>query len=128
VVYEDGYGRTQRITHRPDLVTYVGQPGRAVAVEVELQRKSATRLRGILRMYAQRTAGPAPDLGGVVYITANTTVANGIRAAAAAVELGEHPVGRLRLLALDEVIAETRAAALRARVARTSIGGRHAST
>lgn len=126
VVYEDGYGRTQRVRHRPDLGTYLGEPERPVAVEVELQRKSATRLRGILRMYAQRTTGPAADLGGVVYVTANTNVAKGIRAAAAAVEFGEHPAGRLRLLALEDVIVETRAAGLKARAGRAPVGGRHA--
>jgi hypothetical protein len=109
VVYQDGYGRTQRITHRPDLVTYIGQPGRPVAIEVELQRKSAARLRGILGMYAQRTTEPGAELAGVLYVTGSDNVAKGIRSAAAAVGLGEHPAGRLRLLTLEHVIAQTRA-------------------
>ena len=121
VVYRDGYGRTQRITHRPDIGTLLGDPERRIAVELELQRKSATRLRGILGMYAQRTAQPGAELGGVVYITASANVASGVRAAAAAVGLDEHPAGRLRLLALDDVIAQTRTAALRERAAARAI-------
>jgi hypothetical protein len=117
VVYEDGYGRTQRITHRPDLVTCIGQPGRPVAIEVELQRKSAARMRGILGMYAQRTTEQGAELAGVVYITGSENVAKGIRTAAAAIELGEHPAGRLRLLTLEHVIAQARAAARDARAA-----------
>ena len=114
VVYEDGYGRTQRLSHRPDLGTYVGQ-SRRVAVEVELQRKSSARLRGILAMYATRTAGGDGELAGVVYITAGAGVAATLRTTAAAVGLGEHPEGRLRLLALEDVVAQTRQAGAGAR-------------
>ncbi|MGH2941465.1 MAG: hypothetical protein ACRDLN_01630 [Solirubrobacteraceae bacterium] len=121
VVYEDGYGRTQRITHRPDMGTLLGDLARPIAVELELQRKSETRLRGILGMYAQRTAQPGAELGDVIYITANANVASRVRAAAAAVGLAEHPAGRLRLLALDDVIAQTRTVALQQRAAARSI-------
>jgi len=40
VVYRDGYGRTQRQRHRPDLATYIRETGWPVAVEVELQPKA----------------------------------------------------------------------------------------
>lgn len=112
VVYQDGFGRTQRQRHRPDLVTYIGgDTGRPVAVEVELQPKSPARLRGILAMYAARTADPSPELAGVVYISAGPRISRALRSAAAAVDLGEHGEhsdGRLRVLELDDVIAKTR--------------------
>jgi hypothetical protein len=111
VAYTDGRGRSHRLRHTPDLGTYVGDPGRPVAVEVELQRKSLARLQGILAMYADRTTRPDGDLAGIVYITANADVASAVRAAASAVHLDEHPGGRLRMLALEDVITQTRAAA-----------------
>ncbi len=110
VSYQDGYGRTQRQRHRPDLVTYIGDARRPVAVEVELQPKTPARLRGILAMYEARTADPTPELAGVVYISSGQRVTKPLRAAAAVVELGEHPDGRLRVLDLDDVIEQTREA------------------
>ncbi|MGI9097116.1 MAG: hypothetical protein ACR2H2_01245 [Solirubrobacteraceae bacterium] len=115
VAYTDGRGRSHRLRHTPDLGTYVGDPGRPVAVEVELQRKSLARLQGILAMYADRTMGPDGDLAGVVYITGTTVVAAGVRTAASAVQLDEHPGGRLRVLALGDVITQTRDVARAAR-------------
>lgn len=116
VVYQDGYGRTHRVTHRPDLGTYVGDACQPVAVEVELQRKSAARLRGILSMYEARTAPTSGDLAGVAYV-ATSNVTKGVQKAAAAVGLGEHPHGRLRLFALEDVIAQTREVAREQRAA-----------
>jgi hypothetical protein len=109
VAYTDGPGRSHRLRHTPDLGTYAGDPACPVAVEVELQRKSLARLRGILGMYADSITDG--DLAGVVYITANARVSTGIHAAAGDAGLGEYPAGRLRILALEDVIAQTRAAA-----------------
>jgi hypothetical protein len=115
VSYTDGRGHSHRLRHTPDLGTYVGDPGRPVAVEVELQRKSLARLRGILAMYADRTTGPDGDLAGVVYITANADVAAAVRTAANDIQFAEHPAGRLRVLGLGDVIAQTRDIARAAR-------------
>lgn len=115
VVYQDGYGRTQRIKHHPDLGTFVGDGGWPVAVEVELHRKSLARLRGILGMYAARTADPEPDLAGVLYVTGPDDVGCALRRAAEAVAFDEHPCGRLRLIAIEDVIAQTRGVAEAAR-------------
>ena len=115
VSYTDGRGRSHRLRHTPDLGTYVGDPARPVAVEVELQRKSLARLRGILAMYADRTIGPDADLAGVVYVTANADVAAVVRTAAGDVQFAEYPDGRLRVLGLDDVIAQTRDSARAAR-------------
>jgi hypothetical protein len=128
VVYQDGYGRTQRQRHRPDLATFIGAARLPVAVEVELQRKSPARLRGIMAMYVQRTAdadaqllsaadGGADQLAGVVYIAGSESISRALRDAAQASGLGEHPDGRLRVLALEDVIAQTREHAARTRAA-----------
>jgi len=45
-----------------------------VAIEVELQRKTARRLRGILAMYARLSDDDGP-LAGVIYVTDSTDVA-----------------------------------------------------
>ena len=64
--YQDHRG-TVRVTHRPDLgVQTAAGP---VAIEVELQRKTQARLRGILGMYAQLTEDADAPLAGVIYIT-----------------------------------------------------------
>jgi hypothetical protein len=52
-------------------------------------------------------------------MTGSADVASAVRAAASAVHLDEHPAGRLRMLALENVIAQTRAAANHARVPRS---------
>jgi hypothetical protein len=99
-----------------------------VAVEVELQRKSPARLRGIMAMYVQRTAdadaqllsaadGGAEQLAGVVYIAGSESISRAVRDAAQASGLGEHPDGRLRVLAFEDVIAQTREHAARTRAA-----------
>jgi hypothetical protein len=128
VVYQDGYGRTQRQRHRPDLATFIGTARLPVAVEVELQRKSPARLRGIMAMYVQRTAdadakmlsaadGSAEQLAGVVYIAGSENISRAVHDAAQASGLAEHPNGRLRVLALEDVITQTREHAARARAA-----------
>jgi len=118
VTYQDGYGRRQNQRHRPDLATFIGDARRGVAVEVELQRKSNARLRGILAMYAARTTPPDASLAGVVYITGPVNVMKAVRAAAQASGLAEHPDdpnGKLRVLELATVIAETRQVAAQTR-------------
>ena len=107
MTYEDGYGRTQEVTHRPDLGTYVGEERAPVAVEVELQPRPAARLRGELEMYWERTLHPNPELAGVLYI-ATSSVTKPLRTAARAVGLREYPHGYLRLLALEDITAQTR--------------------
>ena len=111
VAYTDGQGRSHRLRHRPDLGTFVGDARRPVAVEVELQRKSLARLQGILAMYRDRMMGSDGDLAGVLYIAGDPVVATAVRTAASTVRLDEHPGGRLRILELADVIAQTRAAA-----------------
>ena len=71
LTYEDHRG-TVRMTHRPDLAVQIA-PG-PVAIEVELQRKNAQRLRGILAMYARLSDDDGP-LAGVIYITDRIDVA-----------------------------------------------------
>ena len=69
--YQDHRGTVRR-THRPDLgVHTLSGP---VAIEVELQPKTAARLRGICWMYAQLSEDDAP-LNGVIYITDRNDVA-----------------------------------------------------
>ena len=63
--YRDHRG-TVRVTHRPDLI--VQMRSGPIAIEVELQRKAPTRLRGILAMYAELTEADGP-LAGVIYVT-----------------------------------------------------------
>ena len=122
VTYQDGYGRRQNQRHRPDLATFLGDARRRVAVEVELQRKSNARLRGIMAMYAARTSGPDPELAGVLYITGPVNVARAVHAAAEASGLQEHPEGPLRVLELADVIAQTRDVATRTRATLRSRG------
>ena len=76
-----------------------------VAIEVELQRKTLGRLRGILAMYAQLTEHDAP-LDGVIYVTDRHDVADLIARTAAAVGLEA-----LSPRTLQDVIAQTRVAA-----------------
>jgi len=115
VSYTDGRGRSHRLRHTPDLGTYVGDPGRPVAVEVELQRKSLARLRAILAMYADRTTSPDADLAGIAYIAGNADVAAVVHTAASDIQFAEHPSGRLRVLDLDDIIGQTRDSAHAAR-------------
>ncbi len=111
VAYTDGQGRSHRLHHRPDLGTFVGDAKQPVAVEVELQRKSLARLQGILAMYSDRMIGSHRGLAGVLYIAGDPVIATAVRTAASTVQLDEHPGGRLRILELADVIAQTRAVA-----------------
>lgn len=100
--YQDHRG-TVRVTHRPDLgVRTTAGP---VAIEVELQRKTLGRLRGILAMYAQLTEPDAP-LDGVIYVTDRPDVGDLIGRTAATVGLEA-----LSPRTLQDVIAQTRVAA-----------------
>jgi hypothetical protein len=104
VRYQDRRG-TVRITHRPDLgVRTASGP---VAIEVELQRKAAARLRAICAMYAQLTEHDAP-LGGVIYVCDRDDVADRVAVAADVVGL-KAPM--LSLRTLSDVVVQARAAA-----------------
>jgi hypothetical protein len=95
-----------RITHRPDLGVHTAAG--AVAIEVELQRKAATRLRAICGTYAQLTDDDDAPLGGVIYVCDRDDVADRVGAAAQLVGL-QAPL--LSLRTLHDVVAQTRAAA-----------------
>ena len=103
VTYRDASGDTRRVLHRPDLGTEV--KGAPVAVEVELQRKSKERLRGILDMYRERTSGPDKGLASVVYIAGNQDVTRTLQGVA---ETAGLPERAFRVVALGEVIEQTR--------------------
>jgi len=116
VAYPDAAG-TREVSHAPDLGV-ITTDGKRLAVEVELQRKSAARLRGILAMYAARGAGG--DLDGVMYVAGNARVRGALHDVAAgrplrggeaerAAVIAEAPAGPLRVIALEDVIAQTRA-------------------
>jgi hypothetical protein len=113
VRYQDRRG-TVGVTHRPDLGVRVA--GRPAAIEVELQRKVRARLVGILRMYAQASAGEDPGLGGVLYVTSREDVADAVRRAAAD---GGLRAPALSFRTLAEVVAQARHAAAQ----RTMVAG-----
>ncbi len=94
-----------RVTHRPDLGLRLG--GLPIPVEVELQRKSRARLRGILGMYDELVSESESPFAGVIYVTGTPDIAEGIRRAAQDVGLGEPG---LTFRAYSDVIAQTRAA------------------
>jgi hypothetical protein len=101
--YQDHRGTVRR-THRPDLGAHtLSGP---VAIEVELQPKTAARLRGICWMYAQLSEDDDAPLNGVIYVTDRRDVTRIVARNAAAMGLES-----LRLLALDDVIAQSLAAA-----------------
>ena len=77
-----------------------------VAIEVELQAKTAARLRGICWMYAQLSEDDEAPLDGVIYITDRHDVAGLITRSA--VSMGLHS---LSLRTLNVVIQQTREAA-----------------
>ena len=106
VRYQDRRGSV-RVMHRPDLGVRIA--GRAVPVEVELQRKVRARLLGILSMYAQLSSGQDAPYGGVIYVTASDDVSGAVRSVAADAGLR---APQLSVRALAEVIEQTRAAAL----------------
>jgi hypothetical protein len=95
-----------RVTHRPDLgVQTAAGP---VAIEVELQRKGARRLRGICAMYAQLIDNPDEPLTGVIYITDRNDVSDLLERAAQDVGL---TAPALSLRALHDVVEQTHTAA-----------------
>jgi len=97
--YQDHRGTVRR-THRPDLgVHTLSGP---VAIEVELQPKTATRLRGISWMYAQLSEDHDAPLNGVIYITDRGDVTRLVARNAAAMGLDS-----LRLLTLDLIMQQT---------------------
>jgi hypothetical protein len=116
VHYEDRRGQL-RVTHRPDLIVWIS--GRPVAVEVELQRKTRARLRGILEMYRQHTSGPDPVFGGVMYVTGNPDVARALHDVAADAGLA---MPALSVRALDLVVEQARDAARELAAHRTASG------
>jgi hypothetical protein len=103
VTYRDPTGGTRRVLHRPDLGRHL--EGGGAAVEVELQRKSRERLRGILTMYANRTMGPDPTLACVIYVTGNPDVTRLVNSVAQTVGLTDRV---LQVVALTNVIEQTR--------------------
>ncbi len=103
VTYQDPAGGTRSVWHRPDLGTHVA--GQAVAIEVELHRKSRARLHGILGMWANRTRGVPQTMGSVVYVAGNQDVANLLRSIAEAVGLTDDV---FEVVPLQTVIHQTR--------------------
>ena len=114
--YEDHRG-TARGTHHPDLGVFI-DPG-PVAIEVELQRKSAARMRGICNMYARLTDEPDAMLAGVIYITNRKDIAATINRFAWHFGLASPQIS---FRTLDLVIEQTRAAA-HAHAAANAVGG-----
>jgi hypothetical protein len=104
-------------THRPDLVA-CPRGGRHIAIEVELTKKSAERLRAILWRHAVwRSNG---QIGGVIYICADHEGGEHITSLAAEAGLAR---GRgLRVEQLDTIKAQAFAAYEEIRAARLSSG------
>ena len=101
--YQDHRGTVRR-THRPDLgVHTLSGP---VAIEVELQPKAATRLRGICWMYAQLSEDDDAPLNGVIYVTERDDVARLVKRNAESMGLDS-----LSMRTLDTVIRQTSEAA-----------------
>jgi len=94
LTYEDHRG-TARGTHHPDLGVFIN-PG-PVAIEVELQRKSAARMRGICNMYARLTDEPDALLAGVIYVINRPDVAATINRFAWHVGLASPAIASARL-------------------------------
>jgi hypothetical protein len=106
VRHKDHQRGTVRATHRPDLGVRLG--GLPLPVEVELQRKSRARLRGILSMYEELATADESRFAGVIYVTGTPDIADGVRRAAGDVGLSESV---LTLRSYPDVVAQTRAAA-----------------
>ena len=101
--YQDHRGTVRR-THRPDLgVHTLSGP---VAIEVELQPKTAARLRGICWMYAQLSEDDDAPLNGVIYVTERDDVARLVKRNAESMGLDS-----LSMPTLDTVIRQTSEAA-----------------
>jgi hypothetical protein len=95
---------TVRPTHHADLgVHTMSGP---VAIEVELQPKAATRLRGICWMYAQLSEHDDAPLTGVIYVTDRADVARIVKRNAASMGLDS-----LSVRTLDTVVQQTSEAA-----------------
>jgi hypothetical protein len=77
-----------------------------VAIEVELQPKAATRLRGVCWMYAQLSEDNDAPLNGVIYVTHRADVARLVNRNAASMGLDS-----LSIRTLDAVIQQTSEAA-----------------
>jgi hypothetical protein len=105
VSFKDQRG-TSRVTHRPDLGLRLG--GLPMPVEVELQRKSRARLRGILGMYEEHATGDQAAFGGVIYVTGSPDIADAVKRAAEDIGLQE---SFLTLRSYSDVVEQTRAAA-----------------
>jgi hypothetical protein len=77
-----------------------------VAIEVELQPKSATRLRGICWMYGQLSEDDDAPLNGVIYVTDRAEVARLVNRSAQSMGLDS-----LSMRTLDAIIQQTSEAA-----------------
>lgn len=97
-------GGLARRRHRPDLGALNPKGGPPIAIEVELQQKSAERLRAILAMYDDRIR--SSTLSGLVYVTGTEKVEKAVRSAAKAVSFEKG----LTMLSLDDMMAEVRRA------------------
>jgi hypothetical protein len=86
----------RRAGHRPDLA--VRARAGLVAIEVELERKSISRLQAILTMYRRWIA--ERDIGGVAYVCGSDARAERVHDLAAQVGI---PAGRLRIELLSTV-------------------------
>ena len=104
LTYEDHRG-TARVTHRPDLAVQIATG--PVAIEVELQRKTPRRQRGICAMYSKLTDDDGP-LAGVIYITDRIDVAELVARVADDVGLCNPTIS---FRTMRDVKAQTRAAA-----------------
>lgn len=89
----------RRAGHRPDLT--VSARAGLVPVEVELERKSISRLEAILTMYRRWIA--ERDIGGVAYVCGSQARAERVRDLAAQVGI---PPGGLRIELLSAVCDE----------------------
>ena len=89
----------RRAGHRPDLT--VRAPVGLVAIEVELERKSASRMEGILTMYRRWVA--EHEIGGVAYVCGSEARAGRVRELADQVGI---PAGGLRIELLSVVREE----------------------
>jgi hypothetical protein len=89
----------RRAGHRPDLT--VRAPAGLVAIEVELERKSTSRMEAILTMYLRWIA--EHEIGGVAYVCGSEARADRLRELADQVGI---PTGELRIEMLSVVREE----------------------
>ena len=100
--------------HRPDLIA-CHRGGGYVAIEVELTKKSAERLRAVLSRHAVWRS--LRQSGGVIYVCADQEARERIRKHGAAVGLVR---GVLRVELLDTIKAQARVARAEFKAARTT--------